>query len=795
MGCGSSTAVSDTADTKEELKLQPVEPAPVVPLVGLRIPRSNSESSQSSDWGQLGSPAGSATSALAPQDVDAWLRAIGMMEYALPFRGAGFVELSAVAKMTEADLDTAGVTKAGHRKKFQKQCDKLGELMQRNIVIPGAGKIELGVADHSGLAPKIFLRSDDHVPSTLRQLTHAGTALAPQDVDAWLRAIGMMEYALPFRGAGFVELSAVAKMTEADLDTAGVTKAGHRKKFQKQCDKLGELMQRNIVIPGAGKIELGVADHSGLAPKIFLRSDDHVPSTLRQLTHAGTRARVYKGVHAANLPCEDRHTVVQGDGFIFAGVWDGHTGHSCSEFAEEQIFVNFKRAADAVDEDVTEDDNIERAFRTAYTVTDKSYNQVTKRQVKQKEKKAISLFAGTCAVGAHIDLAARKVSVANLGDSRAVIGLYEPTGLRTVIMSHDQTASDDAEIVRLKRDHAADRTILINKGDQATPDWRVKGICQFTRSIGDLQMKDKAVAMLYNHYTKGSKVQPMPGIKSGNTATKPYIIHHPEFKEQTVGRGFLLIACDGLWDEMSNEEAVHTVAELLRDYPEPEADIAGMLIDRALQMAAQRIVEDYPELAPQVFADPMAPTVAELKALPQGKKMPTHRSNLHDDITVVIIVLEPDEIASDLPAVMLKSASGHDLVSQNKKHRKKPQETSTEFTTIASSEEEDIRMRQDAMILELIDVASSFSADQLRILFDALDTNPRNGLLSVEECGQLCHQVLGEEGNSELADMVFMQMDVDNTRDVSFENFLNFFQGKNSPTAPDFRQEDPQMGC
>jgi len=53
--------------------------------------------------------------------------------------------------------------------------------------------------------------------------------------------------------------------------------------------------------------------------------------------------------------------------------------------------------------------------------------------------------------------------------------------------------------------------------------------------------------------------------------------------------------------------------------------------------------------------------------------------------------------------------------------------------------------------------------------------DPKNDRLSQHECHKLCNAVLSEEGNDELADMVFQQMDRDNTGDVSWENFLNFF--------------------
>ena len=59
-------------------------------------------------------------------------------------------------------------------------------------------------------------------------------------------------------------------------------------------------------------------------------------------------------------------------------------------------------------------------------------------------------------------------------------------------------------------------------------------------------------------------------------------------------------------------------------------------------MAAARIVRDLPEEAAAIFADSANPTLAELRALPQGKKMATHRSCLHDDITCILISLEPE---------------------------------------------------------------------------------------------------------------------------------------------------------
>ena len=47
------------------------------------------------------------------------------------------------------------------------------------------------------------------------------------------------------------------------------------------------------------------------------------------------------------------------------------------------------------------------------------------------------------------------------------------------------------------------------------------------------------------------------------------------------GDQFVIVACDGLWDEMSSCQAVHTVRELI-DRHGPAANIAQKLIDFCL---------------------------------------------------------------------------------------------------------------------------------------------------------------------------------------------------------------------
>lgn len=220
--------------------------------------------------------------------------------------------------------------------------------------------------------------------------------------------------------------------------------------------------------------------------------------------------------------------------------------------------------------------------------------------------------------------------MSNLGDSRAVLGVFGEKEILTIPMSKDHTAADDDERKRVEDTHPKDPTCVVQMSED-DDDWRVKQICAFTRSIGDCQMKDKAASTLYNTYTK-RKVMPRPGVKAKGEPhkTKPYIVNTPDYSEHNeMQDGFLIVACDGVWDEMSSEEAVSICAKLILDNANnAKADIAELFIEETLKKAVERCRESYEEEEDL--------TLADLKSRPQGKKDFSHRSCLHDDITCVI---------------------------------------------------------------------------------------------------------------------------------------------------------------
>ncbi len=169
----------------------------------------------------------------------------------------------------------------------------------------------------------------------------------------------------------------------------------------------------------------------------FLKTNDEIPADARVVSKwCGGTIKLHKSTYEANDPSEDRSTLAVGDDFVFCGVWDGHGGTACSSFSETQIFENFQKALGD-----PRCAGVQDAFAYSYIQTDGEY-------LDYAGSNPSSLFAGTCAVGAYIDLTTKSVSVSNLGDSRAVLGLFKGNELVCVPMSDDHTAADEAEKAR-----------------------------------------------------------------------------------------------------------------------------------------------------------------------------------------------------------------------------------------------------------------------------------------------------------------------------------------------------------
>ncbi|KAI2656594.1 Protein phosphatase 1L [Labeo rohita] len=166
-----------------------------------------------------------------------------------------------------------------------------------------------------------------------------------------------------------------------------------------------------------------------------------------------------------------------------------------------------------------------RGHRTTAAEYAKSHLPVMLRQQLQryeKQKENSALTRTTCLVAL---LSEKELTVANVGDSRAV--LCDKDG-NAVPLSHDHKPYQLKERKRIKK---AGGFISFNGS------WRVQGVLAMSRSLGDYPLKNLNVLI------------PDPDVLT--------------FDLDKLEPQFMILASDGLWDAFSNEEAVHFIKERL----------------------------------------------------------------------------------------------------------------------------------------------------------------------------------------------------------------------------------------
>ncbi|KAJ3080642.1 hypothetical protein HK100_010093, partial [Physocladia obscura] len=164
-------------------------------------------------------------------------------------------------------------------------------------------------------------------------------------------------------------------------------------------------------------------------------------------------------------------------------------------------------------------------------------------------------IAGSCALLAyfhHDDL-----YVACTGDSRAVIGRRKADGLwEPIDLSVDQTVKNPAEYSRLLDEHPAESDSVVVKG-------RVLGGLMPTRAFGDARYKwpSQLSQILLPNVTNRNPPK--------NYLTPPYVTATPVVTHYKITPSrdlFLVLATDGLYDELSSQEVVTVVSGFLQHH-------------------------------------------------------------------------------------------------------------------------------------------------------------------------------------------------------------------------------------
>lgn len=223
---------------------------------------------------------------------------------------------------------------------------------------------------------------------------------------------------------------------------------------------------------------------------------------------------------------EDTWCASQIDKYNYFGVFDGHNGYWVAEFVARNLHHYIHKNLGAF---------VPVSIITAFLETNSSLKSLMENHVDLKND------VGSTAIIAMID--DKMLHVANLGDCRAVIS----SSGEAKEMSSDHTLKNMKEAIRVSKE-----------GAEIIPDpifrkvFRVNGYLIPTRSFGDWHCKG---------------ISFIPEIKSWSLASDCE---------------FLILASDGLWDVIENQEAVDIVTKVFDSGRNPQT-AAKILVEHALK--------------------------------------------------------------------------------------------------------------------------------------------------------------------------------------------------------------------
>ncbi|CAI0474860.1 unnamed protein product [Linum tenue] len=270
-----------------------------------------------------------------------------------------------------------------------------------------------------------------------------------------------------------------------------------------------------------------------------------------------------------------------------------------------------------------------KALSQALRKTEESYLDITDKMLMENPELALM---GSCVL--VMLMKGEDVYVLNVGDSRAVLAqkaepdyglgrvrqdlerineetLYDieasdeerstaMSSLTAVQLTIDHSTSAEEEVRRIRSEHPDDACALVND--------RVKGSLKVTRAFGAGFLKQ---AKWNNALLEMFRIDYI-----GNS---PYINCVPSLYHHRLGPKdrFLILCSDGLYQYLTNEEAVSEVEHFIA--LQPDGDPAQHLVEEVMFRAAKKAGMDFHELL----------------EIPQGD-----RRRYHDDVSIIVISLE-----------------------------------------------------------------------------------------------------------------------------------------------------------
>lgn len=257
----------------------------------------------------------------------------------------------------------------------------------------------------------------------------------------------------------------------------------------------------------------------------------------------------FSSMQGWRMTMEDAHTVtpfVPGmDKCSFYGVYDGHCGPTIAKYSSENILpeiLKHNSVVEMMNSDKEVDPNvISKAMIENFVVLDDHMRTIPPWKNGEDH-------SGTTAICAFIT--PTEIICANCGDSRAVFSNKGELRMCTV----DHKPYNEVERERIEK---AGGSVMMQ---------RVNGSLAVSRALGDYEYK-----CTDDMPSVAQQVSPEP---------ETYIVKRDESDE------FLIIACDGIWDVMTNQESIDFVSNQLQIY-ENKSEICDNLIEECFNRGSR----------------------------------------------------------------------------------------------------------------------------------------------------------------------------------------------------------------
>lgn len=256
-----------------------------------------------------------------------------------------------------------------------------------------------------------------------------------------------------------------------------------------------------------------------------------------------------------------------------------HSGWTTSAKLRQTLIVHVARELNATYKAALSDPtltiptsaSIDAAIKNGFVRLD---NEIVHESVEKVFKNPSKLVAaetlapalsGSCGLLAFYESRSQLLKIAVTGDSRAVLGRRAPGGKWTATaLSEDQTGSNAAEEARMRAEHPGEDHVIRNG--------RVLGGLEPTRAFGDAFYKWSVETQLKIKKEFFGRT-PSPLLK-----TPPYVTAEPVVTTTQIhpeNGDFLVLATDGLWEMLTNEEVVGLVGRWIEEQKIPAQKEGG----------------------------------------------------------------------------------------------------------------------------------------------------------------------------------------------------------------------------